>query len=310
MSKRNHHLQPNFYLKGFLSNPDEKNPKVWVYEKGKPFYDGKTEQLQNPKHFTTEKAARKKDFYAFENENGAKNYEKYENLLRDNFEEPAKPIIEKIKRFEEINKDDKKILFKYIASMVTRGNWWKNTSEQIYEMVEPETKAGIEAVTLEIVKIAKEQGDERFSDASKVREIFQKRIFGETEKRKRGEYEKTSMIQYAERFAKELLPDLYPRFLTAPIGMPFLTSDNPVCYTSFANVEVQLIFPISSKICFLATRKNKLDDRKWKNNGKGFWQIDDKTSESIRDFIVRKAINEVYYSKKAEWLVEFINKRS
>jgi hypothetical protein len=92
MSKRNHHLQPNFYLKGFCSDPDEKNPKVWVYEKGKPFDDDKNQKLQNPKHLTTVKAARKRDFYAFVKEDGTKDYEKYENLLRDDFEEPAKPL--------------------------------------------------------------------------------------------------------------------------------------------------------------------------------------------------------------------------
>lgn len=307
MSKRRHHLQPRFYLKGFVSDQDKESPKVWVYEKGKPFYDGKTEQLQNPRHLTITKAARKKDFYAFENQDGKKDYEKYENILRDDFEEPARPVLEKIIYQEEISQEEKKALLRYTASMVTRSNWWKNISDQIDKIVEPATKADIEYITDEIVKIAKEQNDTEFSDASKLRAFFEKNVLEEVKKRKKGEYEKDAMIRYAERFT-EVLETLQIQFLIAPANMLFLTSDNPVCYTSFDNREVHLFFPISSKICLFGSRINEKGFDRWRLIKRGIWQIDDRTVEKIRGFLVSRAVTEIYYAKKSTWLVEYINK--
>jgi len=310
MSKRNNHLQPNFYLKGFRSNTDEKNPKVWVYEKGKPFYEGKTEQLQNPKHLTTEKAARKRGFYSFENEDGTKDYEKYENILRDDFEEPAKPVIEKIRQFEDIDKEEKEKLYNYVASMLMRGDYWKRIGEYAETVNQPLVKLDIEQDVSQIVNIAKEQGDTRYVNENKLTKLFTDYIEKETEKRKRGEYEKSLMVRFTEKFRDEILLNLEFRFFISPKYMSFFTSDNPVCYTSFNEPMAQLVFPISSKVCLIIYKQMYLTSSNWQRKSDQFWQIDDKTIETIRGFVTHRAIKEIYCSQKAQWLVKFINSRN
>lgn len=293
MSKRKHHLQPNFYLKGFLSNPDETNPKVWVYEKGKPFYDGKNEKFQNPKHRTTEKAVRKKDFYAFVKEDGTKDYEKYENLLRDNFEEPAKPVLEKIRRFEVINNEEKEIFSLYVSSMITRGEWAKNIHLKTVEEI-------ASSMNEEYQKTLKKE-----ENKTKINEIITKSKEG----LKHGEFFPEYIIKTAENISTRFIKRMYWRFLIAPGNMPFLTSDNPVFYTKLYEKRSEVIFPISSKVMFSASWID-FTNKYWKRKENEFWQVNDGTVEQERRSIVSIALKEVFFSKKAEWLVKFINNRS
>lgn len=301
MAKRNHHKQPNFYLKGFKSS-DEGNPKVWVYEKGKPFFEGKNEKLQNPKHLTTEKAARQKDFYAFEKEDGTKEYDKYEDLLRDKFEEPAKPIIEKIRKFEEIDENEMQIFLRYVASMKVRGDWWKKVDDEIDKFLIPDTEK-------KLYQIAEIAGGNRPFIVNQMYSVFKSRLDEESKIRKKGEYDKISMLKHIEKMCNELLVNLQIKFLISSPSMQFLTSDNPVCYTDFQQIDVNLYFPISSEICLFATRiKNA--DKKWEKYNSQFWLVNDKTVEYARDFIVKESVKQIYSSQKAEWLVKFINNRN
>lgn len=279
MSKRNNHLQPNFYLKGFRSNPDEKNPKIWVYEKGKPFYDGKTEQLQNPKLLTTEKAARKRDFYSFEKEDGTKDYEKYENILRDDFEEPAKPVFEKIKGFEIINEEEKCIFGKYISSMVTRGEHGKEMSEYSMNLAK---EHHIKEYSLLPQSILKEFENE-ISKLLESKEIFRE-----------------SMISKAI-LIESYIVDMKWNFYLAPEDLKFFTSDNPVCYSFLDKKEGYLFFPVSSDVALYATWEKDKDIN--------YEKVKKITVKKFREKITLIAIKEIYFSEKSEEIVNYINKR-
>lgn len=291
MPKRNHHLLPNFYLKGFRSDPDEKNPKVWVYEKGKQFYDGKTEQLQNPRHLTTEKAARIKDFYAFIKEDGTKEYEKYENLLRDIFEEPAKPIIEKLRQFENVDEEKKEIFSLYVASMITRGIWAKNTHLKTVEEL-------TSSMNEEYQKTLKKE-----ENKNKIREIISKSKEG----LKHGEFFPQYIITSSKKVSK-VIEKMYWRFLIAPDNLPFLTSDRPVFYTKLDEERSEIMFPISSKVMFSASWID-FTNKYWKKRENNFWQVNEAIVIEERKCIVSHAIKEVYFSRKAKWLVSFVNNR-
>lgn len=293
MSKRNHHIQPNFYLKGFRSNPNEENAKIWVYEKGKLFYDGKTEQLQNPKHITTQKAARKKDFYAFVKEDGTKDYEKYENLLRDKFEEPAKPVIEKLRNFEMINNKEKGIFFLYVASMITRSEWAKKLHLKAVDDIAFLHNA-------EYQKVLKKE-----EHKTKINEIITKSKVD----LKQGEFFLESVIKMAEKISSNFIKKMNWRFLIAPDNMPFLTSDKPVFYTKLDEKNSEIIFPVSSHIMFSASWID-FTNKFWQKTKNGFWLVNDETVIAERTCIVSVAIKEVYFSKKVKWLVEFVNKRA
>jgi hypothetical protein len=293
MSKRNHHIQPNFYLKGFRSNPNEENAKIWVYEKGKSFYDGKTEQLQNPKHITTQKAARKKDFYAFVKEDGTKDYDKYENLLRDKFEEPAKPIIEKLRNFEMITDEEKDIFFLYVSSMTTRSEWAKNLHLKIVEDTAFSQNE-------EYQKVLKKE-----EHRSKINEIIVK----SKDNLKHGESFPESIIKMAEKISNNFIKKMNWRFLIAPNNMPFLTSDKPVFYTKLDEGKCEIIFPISSQVMFSASWID-FTNKFWRKTENGFWLVNDESVTVERKCIVSIAIKEVYFSKKVKWLVEFVNRRA
>ncbi len=106
----------------------------------------------------------------------------------------------------------------------------------------------------------------------------------------------------------EFLKKMDCRFLIAPKGMRFLTSDKPVYYTKIDEDTSEVIFPISSEITFLAFWSNS-PNTNWKKLENGFWQVDSKTVEKIRDLMVRSSIKEIYFSQKTEWLVKFVNNR-
>lgn len=292
MSKRNHHLQPNFYLKGFCSNSEEGNSKIWVYRKGKQFYDGKTEQLQNPKYLTTEKAARKRDFYAFIKEDGTKEFEKYENILRDDFEEPAKSAIEKLRLFEMISEKEKKSLDLYLASMIIRGDWGKNTHIETVEKL-------ASSMNEEYQKTLKKE-----ENRIKISEI----IKNSKESLKCGESYPLSIVTGAKKVA-EIIGKMYWRFLIAPDALPFLTSDRPVFYTKLDEEKSEVIFPLSSKVMFSASWID-FTNKYWKKTENDFWEVNDETVIEERKCIASIAIEEVYFSRKAKWLVNFVNNRA
>lgn len=296
--KRNHHKQPQFYLKGFATKcgcpntPPEfvkPNESIWVYKKGEPFSEN------NPKCKGIGNVAFTKDFYAFEEEDGTKEYNKYEDLLEQKFEKPAEPVIRKIRNFEEIDEKEKIILSKYIASMITRGDWNRQNHISSLEKTVNEIK---NVIPQEVYELHKECCFDKTVNDFKVEQIV-------------GAEKHQAMIEDA-KWLSSIIFKMNWSFLIAPKLMDFLTSDNPVYYVFSKNQEY-CIFPISSKLCFysfLTPHGRILDARKWKKQNDLFNEIDDKTVEIIRNYIIKIALKEIYYSQKAEWLVKFINNRN
>jgi hypothetical protein len=66
---RAHHYVPQFYLQGFTDMTRAKKPVLWVYEKQKP-----------TRRSTPTESGHQRDFYAFQDKDGTKNFE-VENLL-------------------------------------------------------------------------------------------------------------------------------------------------------------------------------------------------------------------------------------
>lgn len=290
--KRNHHIIPKLYLKGFSPDSNEASPKVWVYEKGKQFFEGTNQKLENPKLRTTTRVAFRKDFYAFEKEDGSKDYQKYEDILEQDFEKPNDIVLEKIRNFQLIDDKDKEKFSRYITSMILRG--------RTGQWVHSQAKA---ALLLEKQRELREQklGE---SEIKKKLEIF----VSEQEKESKGESKIKNLLEIAEKYAYYLY-GLNWYFLTAPNLYKFITSDRPVLYNNFLNATTWLIFPISSDVCLMAMASTYSKHKNWKDKGNGYWEIDSINFESLRELIVYSSVIELYYYKKAEWLVEFINKR-
>ncbi len=288
--KHRHHKQPQFYLKGFAaksSNRYQKTPDIWVYKKGEEFVAGKNPSLESVKE-----VGYGEDFYAFENKDGMKDYDKYEDLLRDDFEEPAKTVIEKIRRFEKIDENEKILLSRYVASMMTRGNYGKHV---LFQVRQRELKKHRQKLTLE-----------GYSEIE-IKKACEELIVSHNIEIK-GESDKRVMIESANKLANSIY-SLSWCFFLPPNNRVFMTTDIPVLWDYLKTQQSWLLFPISFNVCLYASFEICTKQNNWNEEKKGFWRIDDITFERIREKIVRGAFKEIYCSQKAEWLVKFINNR-
>jgi Protein of unknown function (DUF4238) len=284
------HKQPQFYLKGFAShsvNPYQKTSDIWVYKKGELFKKG-----QNPSLESTKDTAFSKDFYAFIEEDGSINYNKYENLLMKDFEQPTIPVLEKIRRSERLDDNEKRIFSRYITSMKIRGNFGKKLFFDTKVMRQIETRQ---------ISVRQGCGEEEIKN-------IVKELLASHDKERESERDKIRMIEIAKKFAN-VVYKLTWRFFIAPNGCNFMTSDNPVSWEEINTPRAWLLFPISSSICLFASFFPYPKHKNWMEEENGFWAIDDEAFEGICDKLASSAIFEVYFSKEAEWLIKFINNR-
>jgi hypothetical protein len=292
--KHRHHKQPQSFLKGFAAagNQYQKKPDIWVYKKGRKYQDGINPSLESVKN-----TGYGEDFYAFVNEDGNKDFNKYENLLMKEFEQPAQAVLERIRNLEEINEVESKLFIKYVASMAVRGDWWREVTD----------KAFADAT----LKIKHEFYSKHKTKIDKVytQEEFEKIIENGANNLKASEHSSKEMIRKAKDLS-EIIKQMSWRFLVAPVNSPYLTSDNPVFYFKLKNPESELIFPVSSSVTLSLSWKEVISATRWKKRSKSFWDVDNETVAQIRDRICYVAIDEVYYSKNSKWLVEFLNKRN
>ncbi len=69
-AKRNHHVNPKLYLKGFATTDDERF--IWVYKRGEQYNPGPGKITNNPYKGSIKNAGVEKDFYADSIDGGKK----------------------------------------------------------------------------------------------------------------------------------------------------------------------------------------------------------------------------------------------
>ncbi len=286
--KHRHHKQPQFYLKGFGVKPSYQYADVsdiWVYKKD--ILEGNNPRLESIKD-----VGYAPDFYAFEEENGSTNYNKYEYLLMREFEQLATSIIKKIRTFEEIQNTEKSVLSKYISSMMIRGNFGQ--------------KIFFDARINAQLELSRDLAFRGYNEIV-IREAS-KQIVSIHEKERKSERDRIRMIEIAKKYA-DLVNKLCWQFFVAPNDCKFMTSDNPVRWNDLETNQAWVLFTISSKVCLVATQNPYPIHSNWKEIANEFWEIDNEAFEGISEEIVRHAFFEVYYSKKSAYFVEFVNNR-
>jgi hypothetical protein len=115
--KRNHHVTPKLYLKGFVIKTGE--PYIWVYERGRPYNPGDDEIANNPYKDSIKNAGVERDFYADPKEDGTQDFETFENKL-ELLEKPADSTFQKLRARQGINDDEKLTFATYIILMYRR----------------------------------------------------------------------------------------------------------------------------------------------------------------------------------------------
>jgi hypothetical protein len=114
--KRNHHVLPKLYLKGFVTAPG--SPFVWVYKLGEEYSPGTGKITNNPYKDSIAKITIR-DFYAYPIGDGTQEFEDYENFL-EKLEKPANRIFKKLRSREAITPDEKQIFCVYLAQILKR----------------------------------------------------------------------------------------------------------------------------------------------------------------------------------------------
>jgi hypothetical protein len=91
-----HHYLPQYYLKGFIIS----NNGLWSFEKGKGNkYFGNTERIANITNLYSPKM---------------------ETFLANKIEGPANPVLDKIRRREQVTHEDKVVFARYMSVMWKR----------------------------------------------------------------------------------------------------------------------------------------------------------------------------------------------
>ncbi len=127
------HIQPKYFLKGFLATKKEANHDdyLFVYRKGMPFKTEGTRKEKNPSMSGLDNTGFVKNFYAFLKDNGEIDTETYEKRLQQEIESPANPILNKLRtikikkneviRIKDFLSDDERRKFiRYAGGMYAR----------------------------------------------------------------------------------------------------------------------------------------------------------------------------------------------
>ncbi len=279
-----HHQVPQHYLKGFGVKPSYQYASIndiWVYTKG-----GVTPKLE-----AINDTAFVEDFYKFEREDGEIDYNTYEKFFNNSFESPTIPILNKIRNKQAISNEEKKKLSRYICLMMIRGKFGQKTFFDARINVRIELKENLE-----------KQGCSKDEIVDGI-----KRLIVIQEEEIKSERDNIRRKEIAEKYA-DIIHNLNWQFLLAPNSFEFMTCDNPVSWKELDTKQAWLLFPISPQVCLLASFTSCSKHDNW-NEVDGFWKIDNTAFERICDKIVRRAMFEVYFSKKAEWMVNFVNNR-
>ena len=293
--KRNHHVLPKLYLKGFVTKKDE--PYIWVYQRNQSYnpggnrYNHRDKTEKNPYLDTISNAGAELDFFADPQKDGSVDFETFENIL-ESLEKPANTIFQKLRAHQPITVEEKCIFSRYIILMQTRV--WAGR-EQIKESL-PKTIA----------------------DSAPSKDFFQKTNFTDTpelrakwkEKSEELGGEPAHHIKMHNRIAA-IAPDSFRvkalqqmtwTFYVAPDNRAFFTGDNPVFIpknNGLGKNNSELSFPISTDVALIAS---------WDRSRKeGFEEAKSQIVKEINHRTVSRA-SKIYFSQNYDWVVTMLDK--
>jgi hypothetical protein len=271
------HYIPQYYLKGFSGDGGK---TVWVYDKAdRRKFAARVRNIAN-----------ETGFYSPE----------MESYLAEHVEEPAKPVLERIRRRSKISTADKQVLSAYMMCMMIRV---------------PQGKKRIKQFAPSVADKLREDVDRHWSSA--LLEDPAKAAF--IEERRSRDHE--MIDRYAQDppddiWLRTIPPEKWPRALVALSSMTwvfltfdqypaFLASDNPVFY--FTNIgigrpESEVTFPVSSHIALWASRRTDLTE--------GFFETKQQVVREVNRRTASVATRYVFHSGDEDWVLRLLTQRS
>jgi hypothetical protein len=272
------HYVPQAYLRGFTE--PQSVEMIWVYDKVQ-----KTFFRTNVKN-----VAQEKNFYGPE----------IELALNSDIENPANPVLEKLRRREAINDNERYSLSAYIAVMLSRV---PRRRAKIKEKLPAEMESIIQRYTETINHIA--------ATSHIQPEIVQQRLQELEELRDKYRADPPEPVIKAINIPRpnekivQLIYSMVWRFLIADRGPTrFLVTDNPAFFFEsygFSREESELSFPISSQMCLLGN---------WQA-GKGAEGLLGTPEIYVKEMNRRNAsaaTRFIFYYKRADWLATLAHK--
>lgn len=276
--KRNHHILPKLYLKGFVER--EGSPYVWEYRRNPSV---------NPARTTIGKRSSTRDYYAYIGDDCVTDFESVENLL-EQLEKPSDPIFKKIRSREEISRDEKYIFSFYMIQMIKR----VPRARQRLGNLLPGATAAIEPEVRAKFNLPRTAATEEMLAA----------IFARTQTS--GYHKKLHLdvlkIPLSTRIA-ETLEAMTWRFFIAPDEHKFLTSDDPVFFDfglGLKHTQAEVSFPISTDIALIASN--------WRGAREGFFDAPSQVVKELNRRAIFRAIERVYFHRSVNWIMRLFQK--
>jgi hypothetical protein len=321
MSSVKSHIQPKFFLKGFLAKKD--NPKhadcLYVYKKGVPFKtDGKRSE-NNPAKVGLDNIAFVNNFYSFLKDDGTEDPVTYENKLSIEIEGPANPVLNKLRSIrlarnevrkisDYLSSDEKTRFARYVAAMCARGTrnrrWF---FESLDKTINDANQTGYSFASI-TQNMPQDEIDKLEAYAKSVDPKFDKATGrltfpGYMEKFKEKSSKDKSYPESIFRGIDKLEPailNLKWQIRTTPLMHKFFTGDDPVYWTNLREPNPLFLFPIATNVIFVASADPKFQEM-------AFHDRDPKFFYDVRKYFIEKC-TELYFSREARWLVDHFNK--
>ncbi len=293
--KRNHHILPKLYLKGFVIKTGE--PYLWLYKRGEPYNPGNGKITNNPYKDTIRFAGMERDFYADPKEDGSKDFDTFEDELQC-LEKPADPIFEKLRAKKMLSKDEKEVFSLYIVQMsrrVQRGRAKvKELAESFALGYEPSPK---------LINRLRALGADGTPDLrASIKEIANKIA------RSDGfDVRAHNRIAVASpgSFLIEVINRMTWTFYIARGGQNFVTGDNPIFIPEQLGLGMnisELSFPISSDVALVGSWNRNLSN--------GFVEAPPQILKEVNRRTITAASRYVYSCQNGPWVVTVMGKRN
>jgi len=274
------HYLPQFYLKGFSQSEGK---RIWVYDK-----------KENRKYPTQVRStANETGFYS--TESGSTEVEQY---LANSIENPANPVLAKIRNRKKITQQEKHLLSDYMVTMMKRVPQSKEIQKRrapiVAEKVQAELSARFSAM---------------YADRNGGDELVQKL---EIESKK-------TLDRYVDDFPKDvwlktIAPEMTPRlvhcfrtmtwvFLVSDDGPSFLTCDDPVCFfrgMGIGKPQSEVTFPVSSDVALWLTWRQDLLE--------GYFVPPRFALKEVNRRVAKNATRFLYHAIDEEWILPFARK--
>jgi hypothetical protein len=273
-NKRDHHILPRKYLKGFCPTGSS---FVWVFRRG----HGYQPDCGNPSRSSVRKTAYERDRNSVTNSDGTRDYNTFEDVFQ-RIETKADKPFEKIRSREPLTLSDKEKLARYIGLMIKRVDKRKETIKQLLDK---------QLMSSELDRVVRKLADQGyFSLAYNWLKSIEYLRSPEGKK-----YLRVRTTGEPFKIVHNAIMKMQWGFVVPPEGKYFVTSDNPVIYdTHFGLKRSPLLFPLNQRTALIATWHGERD----------LAYMDGSTERVLKfnSIILSQATKEVYAHTSDQWI--------